>query len=177
MKTSKNLSRILSLLCGFIFLLGNAQEAPFYNVAKFNSSANLRTNVCDRQQLLFNGNISLADALEGLELSVVLTNYQLPGNTPFFTLNEDGVIDSQNPGLFAIVMDELARRAKFSWRNSYGVVLPIDTETDGNKTWSDLLEWGVETFDIFAGKFDKSAARMKREVSFPGTSGISACCQ
>lgn len=113
------------------------------------------------------GNITLSDALKGLNLSVVLTDYQSEANQPFFTLNEEGVIDEENPGLFAIILDELARRAGFSWRNSYGVVLPINSTTDGNKTWTDLLLWEVETFDISAGRWDRSIARMSREIAFP----------
>jgi len=145
-----------------------AQQAPFYDTPKFDTSQQQhRRNMCDRQQALYNDNITLSEALQGLNLSVVLTNYQTPGNTPFFTLNPDGVIDPEHPGLFAIILDEVAARAGFSWRNSYGVVLSIDSTTDDNKTWSDLLEWEVDTFDISAGKWDRSITRMANEVSFP----------
>ena len=144
-----------------------AQEAPYYTTAKFDRSVSHRTNVCNRQQALYNGNITLSEALSGLNLSVVLTNYQSPASTPFFTLNDEGVIDEENPGLFSVILDELAERTGFQWRNSYGVVLPIDSNTDGNKTWTDLLQWEVETYDISAGKWDRSIARMKSEISFP----------
>jgi ABC-type amino acid transport substrate-binding protein len=144
-----------------------AQQAPFYNTEKFQTSVNHKQSFCERQNELYANNITLSEALSGLSLSVVLTNYQAPGDKPFFTLNEDGVIDKENPGLFAIIMDELAERANFSWRNSYGVVLPINSTTDGNKTWADLLKWEVETYDLSAGKWDRSIARMKEEISFP----------
>lgn len=144
-----------------------AQQAPFYTTQKFDSSQNHRTDLCDRQALLFNGNLSLSQALKGLSLSVVLTNYTSEGSKPFFTLNENGVIDPKNPGLFAIILDKLSERAGFFWRKSFGVVLPVDSATDGNKTWSDLLKWEVETYDISAGKWDRSVARLSQEIAFP----------
>ena len=160
--------RLMSaLVLVFLCNTSTAQQAPLYTTEKFNTTANHKQSFCDRQNQLFANNISLSEALSGLSLSVVLTNYQTPANTPFFTLDKDGVIDPTNPGLFAIIMDELAERANFSWRNSYGVVLPINATTDGNKTWSDLLEWQVDTYDLSAGKWDRSIARMKAEVSFP----------
>jgi hypothetical protein len=97
---------------------------------------------------------------------VVLTNYESPSSQPFFTL-VDGKIEENSPGTFSILMDEIAQRAGFSWRNSYGVVLPIDSEVDGNLTWSDLLEWEVNVYDISAGKWDRNVDRMKQEISFP----------
>lgn len=142
-----------------------AQQAPLFNTSKFDNVTH-RTNVCERQRALFRDEIQLPRALEGLNLSVVLTNYQSPSSQPFFTL-VDGKIDENSPGTFSILMDEIARRAGFSWRNSYGVVLPIDSEEDGNRTWSDLLEWEVNVYDISAGKWDRIVDRIRREISFP----------
>ena len=158
---------LLQLLAYCCLSLSAAQQAPFYDTPKFDTSVSHRSNLCQRQQLLFAGNISLPEALSGLNLSVVLTNYQDEGSKPFFTLNHQGVIDSASPGLFSIILDELALRAGFQWRNSYGVVLPIDGATDGNKTWSDLLLWEVNTYDLSAGKWDRSISRMQQEISFP----------
>jgi membrane protein implicated in regulation of membrane protease activity len=122
--------------------------------------------VCERQRALFRNEIQLPRSLEGLNLSVVLTNYTSNSSQPFFTLT-DGIIDPDSTYTFAVLMDEVARRAGFFWRNSFGVVLPIDEEVDGNKTWSDLLEWEVNVYDISAGKWDRNPDRMKREISFP----------
>jgi hypothetical protein len=146
-------------------VLCRAQQSPFFDTPKF-ADAEHRTDMCKRARLLFADEIELPDALQGLDLSVVLTNYKDPGSTPFFTL-VDGVIDENNPGLFALLMDEMAERAGFSWRDTYGVVDPIDAEVDGNRTWTDLLEWEVHTYDISMGKWDHSSDRMKREISFP----------
>jgi hypothetical protein len=164
--TMKSLFSTLFLLLSYLFS-SISQEAPFYETPKFDTTDSHRTDLCERQQELYIGNLTLSDALKGLELSVVLTNYTSEGSKPFFTLNSQGTIDPANPGLFAIILDELAERAGFSWRQSYGVVLPIDPTTDGNKTWSDLLTWEVEVYDISAGKWDRSIARMQQEISFP----------
>ena len=142
-----------------------AQQAPFYDTPKFDTSVSHRSNLCQRQQLLYNGNITLSQALRGLNLSVVLLNYQDAANKPFFTLTEKGVIDEHT--LFAIMLDEVALRAGFEWRNSFGVVLPLNSTTDGNKTYTDLLKWQVDVFDLSAGKWDQSIARMSQEIAFP----------
>jgi len=144
-----------------------AQEAPAFTTAKFENVETHRTNLCDRHRMVYLDEISLPNALAGLELSVVLTDYIDPLNQELFSLNEDGVIAPDRPRLFAQVMDELAQRAGFSWRNSFGVVPPINSETDGNRTWSDLLEWEVRTYDIAMGRWDRTSARVGNGISFP----------
>jgi hypothetical protein len=56
----------------------------------------------------------------GGNLSVGVVDYENPF---FLNRNENGEIDIAYPGLFVEVMDELARRARFSWRDNYGIVL------------------------------------------------------
>jgi hypothetical protein len=73
-----------------------------------------------------------------LNLSVVLTDYTDPIDKHYFALNGKGVIDPNEVPLFAKILDELGRRAGFSWRNSFGVVSPIVALEDRNRTWSDL---------------------------------------
>ena len=49
------------LLLGRLLAIGvlttYAQESPKYDVAKFDRSVSYRTNVCDRQALLYNGTV------------------------------------------------------------------------------------------------------------------------
>ena len=144
-----------------------AQQAPAFTTRKFETAANHRRSMCDRQGMIYRDEVSLDRALEGLELSVVLTNYTTWPNTAFFALNKDGVIDPDEPGLIAVLMDELADRAGFTWRNSYGVIQPLTKEADGNRTWSELLSWETQTYDLAAGKWDKTVSRMANEISFP----------
>ena len=58
------------------------------------------------------------------------------------------MIAEQNPGLFAVILDEVAKRAGFSWRDSYAAFEPIDAVLDEGKTWTDLLQWQTQNFDI-----------------------------
>ncbi len=42
---------------------------------------------------------------------------------PFYiNRNNNGEIEAASPGIFVEIMDELASRAGFSWRDNYGVV-------------------------------------------------------
>jgi Ligand-gated ion channel len=169
-------SRLLAVLClVFIFwqsvqqpLHGsvNSQETPYVSVNKFDRSAH-RTNLCQRQLMLYNGTMELPNALSGLQLSVAITNYQTGKETYFFSLTKDDRIDELNPGLFAILLDELASRAGFEWRNSFATYLPLDPMTDGNKTWTDILTWAVTTFDISMERWAHTLERLAIPVSFP----------
>jgi hypothetical protein len=144
-----------------------AQERPFVSVEEFSqTNPSYRTNVCDRQIQLYNEVIELKDALQGLELSVAMTNYNSHYEDSFFTL-VDGKIKKNDPGLFVVLLDELAKRAGFTWRNRFAAIKPLDFRIHGNKTWADLLYWEVENFDIAADYWARSPDRMAQGVSFP----------
>lgn len=130
---------IILLLLLFVGTLVNisAQQAPFFATKKFETTSH-RTNLCDRHQQIYNKTRHFEDGLRGLNLSIVLTDYIDPNDKPYFALNEKGVIDPNEVPLFAKILDELGLRAGFSWRNSFGVVSPIVSLEDGNRTWSDL---------------------------------------
>lgn len=105
--------------------------------------------MCERQRMVYNDEIDIDQALAGLNLTVAITQYTKPFEDKFFNLDENGAIPEQNPGLFVILMDELAKRAGFSWRDSFVAIEAIDLTADKvNRTWTDLLEWQVNTFDI-----------------------------
>ena len=161
----------LLLFCFFFPLLFQsiaAQEAPTLNlmdVFDYNSSYNFRTNVCSRQALLSDGQIELRHALQGLNLSVALDDYAHTGwnEENFFALSPDGTIDADDPGLFVVILDEIARRAGFQWRHSYAAVPPPPAD----RSWSDLLQWEVTHFDIAVDYWAKSVERMSRGIAFP----------
>jgi Ligand-gated ion channel len=167
----------ISLLLVWILLLVlvHGQEKPFVTIPKFAydyypenfTTSTFLTNVCDRQRMLYSGEIELRDALQGLDISVAITNYKVPNEDSYFTLSADGGIKENDPGLFVVILDEIARRGGFRWRNTYSAIDPIDAALDGNKTWSDLLVWETEHFDISADYWGRSTERMGRGVSFP----------
>jgi Ligand-gated ion channel len=166
---ASSLAILLSLLIlsSITIFTTYAQESPSIFVDKFDTSQSYRTNVCERQRLVSNGSIAFSDALRGLNLTVVITDYQTGTvDDAFFSL-KDGKIQALYPGLLAVILDEVASRAGFSWRNTFATVSPLDPINDVNKTWTDILLWGVEVFDISAEVWGKSAARMSKGVSFP----------
>lgn len=64
-----------------------------------------------------------------------------------------------------MLMDELANSAGFTWRDSYGAY-PGPGE-GSNHTWTELLLWMTENFDISVEWWAKTLERLKLGVNFP----------
>jgi hypothetical protein len=126
----------------------HGQQNPSIFVDKFDITKIFRTNTCDRQRQIWNGSIAFPDALRGLNLTAVLTDYQYENAEDEFFSLVDGKIRQDYPGLFGVMIDEVVRRAGFEWRNSFGTYSPLDIEKDINKTWTDILFWGIEVYDL-----------------------------
>lgn len=162
------ISRLLSSTPAFVAIVVHGQQAPYAIVPKFDTSVSYRTSVCDRQSMVYGGVVDLPNALQGLNLTVAITNYVKGREVLFFSLNnETNAIDEENPGVFAMILDELAVRAGFQWRNTYFPHLALDPETDGNKTWTDILSWAIETFDISMERWAITVERLAIPASFP----------
>jgi Ligand-gated ion channel len=165
----------LLLVTTLLVELVHGQQKPYVTIPKFGYNyippnfnvSEFRTNVCDRQRMLYGGKIDLRSALVGLNISVAITNYKVPNEDSYFTLSAEGGIKEEDPGLFVVILDEIAKRAGFEWRNRYSPIDPVDATTDGNMTWSDLLLWELYHFDISADYWGRSTERMGRGVSFP----------
>lgn len=141
-----------------------------------------RQDVCERYDMVRVGNITLRNALQGMELRPLMRV------GPFFRYTDEGGIDPLDGGLMAIMMDELGRRAGFSWRNSFGVVhgLPeapsmedfeessgnslapntTTTPPGGDISFTDLLIWSTETYDLSINWWDQTLERLERGASF-----------
>jgi len=63
-----------------------------------------------------------------------------------------------------LMMDEVARRENFTWRNSFAVneFSPIENETD----FSDLLSWTTNTYDISGDWWQHTFQRASQGVVF-----------
>uniref|UniRef100_A0A7S1BJZ8 Ionotropic glutamate receptor C-terminal domain-containing protein n=1 Tax=Corethron hystrix TaxID=216773 RepID=A0A7S1BJZ8_9STRA len=164
----------LLLLTAFLLLpmslLG--QEAPYYTTPKFDRTTTHRTDLCGVHSLLFQNQTvdNIRNALRGFNISVGLVDYTGTNEDLLSKLTPDGKIPSapdDYPGLFVVLMDELASRAGFSWRNTYGIIPPLSSETDGNRTWTDILDWSVDTYDISVDYWSKSTERINKGISFP----------
>lgn len=161
------LLKALLLLLPHHGILSSAQEAPTLNSIpsfSYDHGEGYRTNVCDRQRLVADGDVSLRNALQGLNLTVAMTNYAgVPNENRFFALTDEGAIRETDPGLFVVIMDEIARRAGFEWRHSFHAVTPPGP----GKSWTDLLVWETTHFDIAADYWARSVERMSKGVAFP----------
>ena len=149
-------------------LVAYGQETPYAIVPTFDRTVSYRTNVCDRQLQLYNGTLVLPDALRGLNLTVSITNYVSGIERVFFSLDPTtNKIDETNPGVFALILDELAIRAGFTWRNSFIPLDPFTALNDANQTWTDVLRWATDTFDISMDRWAHTVDRLDIPVSFP----------
>lgn len=137
-----------------------AQQGPTYRTPLLDYSVSHRQSVCDRQQLLHNGNITLREALQGMELRPLLGF----GNISSLQLQTE-FIPETNPGLIVELLDEIGRRAEFTWRDSFGIVDYTDRSKGSN--FDDLLDWSVRTYDIAAAQWARTLSRINRGISFP----------
>lgn len=145
------------LLLGSLTWLSSAQETPAFATAAFDESVNFRQNVCDRQDLFHNKTVQLRNALEGLELRVLTA-----GGTVYRD-KDTNAIQEDYPGPVGLLLDELALRAKFTWRSSYGIV----TSRNKSRTFDELLTWQVNTYDVAANRWTEDIERLALGISFP----------
>eukprot|EP00548_Thalassiothrix_antarctica_P010333 CAMPEP_0194161974 /NCGR_PEP_ID=MMETSP0152-20130528/79244_1 /TAXON_ID=1049557 /ORGANISM="Thalassiothrix antarctica, Strain L6-D1" /LENGTH=521 /DNA_ID=CAMNT_0038871833 /DNA_START=396 /DNA_END=1961 /DNA_ORIENTATION=+ len=81
----------------------------------------------------------------------------------FFNLNDDESINEDYPGLAGVLMDELARRANFTWRDSF---VMLDRPVDG-RSFTDLLEWTTLTYDLSVNWWTWTSERRSLGIDFP----------
>ncbi|GFH55628.1 hypothetical protein CTEN210_12104 [Chaetoceros tenuissimus] len=129
-------------------------------VPLFSTDTSFRQNFCDIQSQFHNGEVELRTAFEGRDLHVSLTY-----DPDYVFRNEDGSINLENPGLLVQLLDEIALRGKFSWRDTF-VWEDYNALTE-DKDWTDLLLWSVDSYDISANWWFDTRARTSRGVSFP----------
>ena len=69
-----------------------------------------------------------------------------------------GIREGAGAGLMVTVLDEVAKRAGFTWRNSYAVF--ADPELSG-KTWTELVKWQISSYDLSGEWWVSSHARTR----------------
>jgi len=99
-----------------------------------------------------------ADALRGLDISSV---FECPN--AYCTMKGDE-LDPDDPGVFAVLLDELAERAGFNWRDSYALT---DPKQMGEKGFTELLAWSVEKYDIAVSWWTETTSRIRQGIDFP----------
>jgi hypothetical protein len=136
---------------------GIGGELMAYTTTPLDKNVTHRQNVCDRYEKFREGKVELRLALEGLKLKPLIRTGD------YFHYDAVTGIDRADPGLMADLLDEVARRAGFTWRDSFGVqVDPVSV----NMTFTEMLLWTVENFDIAINWWDQSVERMEKGVAY-----------
>lgn len=109
------------------------------------SSTDQRHNFCEVHNQVMLGKISRREALNGMNVSIGVVDYSVD--------QETGKLDENY--IANMVFDEVARRAKFSYKDSVGVV-PTPT---GDETFTGVLTYIVNNYDIAVDWWIRSLER------------------
>jgi len=109
----------------------------------------------------------LKDALGGRNLSIAV---QYGPGFDFFQYNPNEELSRNNPtGMIANVLDELASRAGFSWRNSfvaYNTTTVDELVGKGSGKWDRMLKETTSFFDLSVDKWLLTTRRLENETVF-----------
>ena len=148
----------LALTLPSLLVVSQELPNPSFAVQQFDDTANFRQSFCDEYELVNKGALLLPLALNNTAIRPVLVVGE------YFHLDEEtGAINAEYPGLVAVLLDEFCSRAKCTWRDSYAVV----DAPDKNHTWTDLLEWTTQSYDLSVDWWAASAERMALGIAFP----------
>jgi len=146
---------ILLVVVHFTILHPTQGQKPSLDAKTLQKGESFRTNFCERHNEVENGTTEMRHALKGLNINPALYENQINTAT--------GGIDEANPGIAVKMMDEIARRAEFTWRDSYGLVEPPNP----NQTWTDVLVWSIEKFDLNGEWYLRTTKRLADGILFP----------
>lgn len=99
----------------------------------------------------------ISSALNGTQLNV----YAKSGK--YFLYDKATGFNPEYPGIHARMMDHIAQKGGFTWRDSFG---EWGEEEKGNSSFTELLQWGTDKYDLLLGTYTPSTERMKGGVSF-----------
>jgi len=139
-------------------LLGNEKATLNFNDA-FSLENDYRQSFCDEYQHMVNNSLNVTEALNGKVVNAIFYTHSTQGLVNY---DEETGIDPYNPGLYVNILDHIAKQANFTWRNNFGLI----TENDANRSFTELLEWGTDNYDIFIGSWDVTSARINLGISF-----------
>lgn len=131
----------------------NDVERPYYQTPMFQPNISHKKNWCNLHQQVNNGQIPLRDVLQNTTISVAVFD---------FITNEDTSINNQDLGVQ--ILDELAERGGFTWRNAYGIL----ERPSGNESFDSVLDWSKNVYDITAEWYVVTPQRLARSVIYPG---------
>jgi hypothetical protein len=153
----KTLLPVLLSLCLAKTAMGQETPNDSLQINQFNTSISFRHDFCDRYIAVAEGRIALEDSIQGLSLTTTVKLGE------YLRLDEDtGAIPSGYPGLMAVLMDEFCHRAGCTWRDTFAVT----HRPPEDKTWTDIVVWTIETYDVSLNWWMSSVERMARGVAF-----------
>ena len=121
---------------------------------------------CDRWRQVNNKSFALRDGLRNQNLSSIwpqVEGYEIRG---LHNIDESGALTDK--GLMIEIFDEISRRAGFNWRNSYAFFdLPGETPEMMNTTWSDVMHWTAQNYDVSVGWYPELTVYKSEGMLFP----------
>jgi len=121
---------------------------------QFDDSRTFRQDICHVASSQGAGKGTFKNDLMGLSLNVWLFDDQYSS------------IDNDNPGIVQSILDELARRGNFTWRDSF-VVDTFDFNNPQNRTFTDLALWATNTYDIVGTWLVETVERGALGITYP----------
>ena len=132
-------TKVLAVLCLSLTLLAPLARAqkPTWNDVTFDESIDRRNDWCKIMSNVYNGTLDLRDVLRGAKLSISMPNPATYSPKGFVNADAEGsILTGKEGGLVPELLDELANRAGFTWRESYAV---FDEPEKFDKTWTELV--------------------------------------
>lgn len=138
----------------------NIFQPPMLLLREYDKNVTYLQNLCDRQQQFFQKEFDLRDALRGLTLHPVLS-YATP---EFFVPDRNTFgINQTYPEILVFLLDEVARRAGFEWRETFGLVgFPAK-----GTSFDDQLLWSTDAYDFAVGGYAHTLPRFAEGLNFP----------
>ena len=150
-KASTWLAPLLFLLLGRSMEAKGGEKATLTLTPLAPTDINHRQDFCpeyDAAMNVSNVTFNFANALSGKQLHVVL---QYGDGFKYFNYTPEGGIDPDYPGIVPRLLDYVAERGNFTWRDSFGVYTTADKGE--NNTWDDMILWSAETYDLGVDKW------------------------
>jgi len=157
------LTYFIFLLPHYISVIGiqnNSGEGPLDRSSKGKSNYNARrtistdqrNNYCEIYKQVQLGNIDRRNALNGLNISI--------GVLPYVVDQKTGKLDQNYIAIK--ILDEVARRGRFFYKDSFGVV----AEPTGNETYTDTILSILDNYDVAVDYWLRSLERTILGISW-----------
>jgi hypothetical protein len=129
----------------------------------FNYTLNAKGNWCSKQAAVLNGEVDIRLAIAGESVTVAIPDERGEAGAFANYLGDEFAFEPSNPGVYADLMDEVARRGKFSWRftiHKYYFDLSDYSVTD-------VLVWLTANFDVAVSWWFELPTRVGRGITYP----------